>query len=68
VLYLRGDQEPPALYPAEEFRKRASGPCTVEIVRDCDHFYVGREAEVTRLVISWLSGRDARRKSQAFKK
>src|SRR5882762_10069703 len=30
VLYLRGDQEPRDLYPAEEFRRRCAAPCTVE--------------------------------------
>lgn len=54
VLYLRGDNEPRELYPAEAFASRASGPCTVEIVPDCDHFYVGREAEVTDRVRRWL--------------
>ena len=54
VLYLRGDKEPRDLYPAEEFARRAGGRCVVEIVPDCDHFYVGREAEVTDLVASWL--------------
>src|SRR4051812_5367451 len=55
VLYLRGDKEPRELYPAEEFAQRAAGPCTVEIVPDCDHFYVGREAEITARVVRWLS-------------
>lgn len=55
VLYLRGDREPRDLYPAEEFGRRAAGPCTVEIVRDCDHFYAGRDDAVTARVCSWLS-------------
>jgi pimeloyl-ACP methyl ester carboxylesterase len=54
VLYLRGDKEDPETYPAEAFQRRAGGPCDVTIVPDCDHFYVGREAEVTRLVTAWL--------------
>src|SRR5207248_8695376 len=29
VLYLRGDEEPRDLYPAEEFRRRCAGPCTI---------------------------------------
>jgi len=56
TLYLRGDKEPSDLYPAEEFSRRAPGPCKVEIIRDCDHFYVGREAAVTERVTSWLGG------------
>lgn len=55
VLYLRGDKEPRDLYPAEEFRRRCAGPCDVEIVPDCDHFYVGREAVVSNIVCSWLA-------------
>src|SRR5215472_5798988 len=54
-LFVRGDKEPRDAYPAEEFRARAGGPCTVEIVPDCDHFYNGREEAVTRLVASWLA-------------
>jgi pimeloyl-ACP methyl ester carboxylesterase len=54
VLFLRGDQESPESYPAEEFQARAGGPCEVEIVPDCDHFCVGREDAVTETVASWL--------------
>ncbi|MFN2645557.1 MAG: alpha/beta hydrolase [Burkholderiales bacterium] len=54
VLYLRGDAEPSELYPAEEFRRRCRGPCTVEIVPQCDHFYRGREALVAETVCRWL--------------
>jgi pimeloyl-ACP methyl ester carboxylesterase len=56
TLYLRGDKEPRDLYPAEEFSRRAGGACKVEIVPDCDHFYVGREAAVIERVTSWLGG------------
>ena len=55
TLYLRGDKEPRELYPAEEFARRAGAACTVEIVPDCDHFYVRREAEVTARVVRWLA-------------
>lgn len=55
VLYLRGDEEPAELYPLEEFQRRAGGPCAIEIVRDCNHFYVGREEAVTELVANWLA-------------
>ena len=54
VLYLRGDAEPRELYPAEEFRRRCGGPCAVEIVPQCDHFYRGREMMVADLVCGWL--------------
>ena len=55
TLFLRGDQESTDLYPAEAFQRRAGGPCTVEIVRDCDHFYVGREQAVAERVAAWLA-------------
>ena len=55
TLFLRGDQESADLYPAEAFQRRAGGPCTVEIVRDCDHFYVGREQAVAERVAAWLA-------------
>jgi pimeloyl-ACP methyl ester carboxylesterase len=54
VLYLRGDQEPPEIYPAEEFAARSGGPCTVRILPDCDHFYTGQEQDVAELVADWL--------------
>src|SRR5882762_6917112 len=55
TLYVCGDQESRENYPAEDFRTRAGGPCDVEIVPDCDHFYNGREAEIQGIVSSWLS-------------
>ena len=55
VLYLRGDREPRELYPAEAFSKLSGGPCSVEIVPDCDHFYAGRENAVSTIVCSWLA-------------
>jgi pimeloyl-ACP methyl ester carboxylesterase len=55
VLYVRGDQEPRDLYPAEEFRQRCKGACTVEIVPDADHFYNRHEERVAGLVSRWLA-------------
>jgi len=55
VLAIRGDREDVHRYPAEEFQRAAGGPCRVEIVSDCDHFYNGREAQVAGIVSSWLS-------------
>ncbi len=54
VLYVRGDQEAAQQYPAEEFQTRAGGPCDVEVVANCDHFYRGREATIADLVSGWL--------------
>ena len=60
VLYIRGDKEPRELYPAEEFARRAKGPCRVEIVPDCDHFYVGREDEIAQRVNMFIAGVDTK--------
>ena len=54
VLAIRGDLEDRGRYPAEEFQAAAGGPCEVSIVKDCDHFYNGREAEVAGIVSNWL--------------
>jgi pimeloyl-ACP methyl ester carboxylesterase len=55
VLCMRGDEEPADTYPAEEFARRAGGPCEVEIIPGCNHFYVGREPAVRQRVAAWLS-------------
>lgn len=55
VLAIRGDREDRDRYPAEEFQARAGGPCEVRIVADCDHFYNGREAGISRIVSEWLA-------------
>lgn len=57
VLYVRGDQELRDAYPAEEFAERCGGPCDVEIVANCDHFYNGVEGVITDLVASWLASK-----------
>lgn len=54
VLAIRGDKEDVDRYPAEEFRRAAGGPCKVEIIPNCDHFYNGREDTVCGIVSSWL--------------
>ena len=40
---------------AERFRERAGGSCDVEIVPDCNHFYVGRETAICEIVAGWLA-------------
>src|SRR5882672_18643 len=55
VLYIRGDKEPAHIYPAEDFAARCGGPCEVRIVKDCDHFYGGREQAVMAIVTEWLA-------------
>jgi pimeloyl-ACP methyl ester carboxylesterase len=54
VLFIRGDQEPKENYPAERFQENCAGPCKVVIVPNCDHFYVGAEATVAKIVTEWL--------------
>ena len=54
TLYVRGADEPPDLYPAEEFRERAAGRVEVRTL-DCDHFYNGAEATLGDLVGDWIA-------------
>jgi pimeloyl-ACP methyl ester carboxylesterase len=54
VLFIRGDREPIENYPAEKFAANCAGRCEVVIIPNCDHFYVGAEAEVSRIVTEWL--------------
>jgi len=54
VLAIRGGKEDVDRYPAEEFQRAAGGPCQVEIVPDCDHFYNGQEETICDIVSSWL--------------
>jgi pimeloyl-ACP methyl ester carboxylesterase len=55
TLFIRGDQEDPDTYPADAFQRRSAGPCDVEIVPNCDHSYVRREAAICDLVSAWLA-------------
>lgn len=55
VLAIRGGREDHQRYPAEEFQAQCGGPCAVEIIPDSEHFYVGHEAEVSRIVTGWLA-------------
>jgi pimeloyl-ACP methyl ester carboxylesterase len=54
TLFIRGDEEDPETYPAERFKERVGGPCDFEIVPNCNHFYVGREATIRKVVSGWL--------------
>ncbi len=55
VLAIRGDKEDRDRYPAEEFAAACGGPCEVNIVENCDHFYNDREAHVAGIVSAWLA-------------
>lgn len=54
VLAIRGDKEDRDRYPAEEFQAACGGPCDVNIVANCDHFYNDRETQVAGIVSAWL--------------
>ncbi len=53
-LFLRGEKELVAPYPAEAFAANAAAPCEVRILPDCDHFSTGHENEVAVVVAEWL--------------
>jgi hypothetical protein len=53
-FFIRGDQEPMENYPAERFKKTCAGPCEIVIVPNYDHFYVGAEVRVSKIVTDWL--------------
>lgn len=55
VLAIRGDKEERDRYPAEEFAQACGGPCEVNIVSNCDHFYNDREQHVAGIVSAWLT-------------
>ncbi len=55
VLAIRGDKEDRDRYPAEEFAAACGGPCEVNIVANCDHFYNDREDHVAGIVSAWLA-------------
>ena len=42
-------------YPAERFKDNCPGPWDVVIVPNCDHFYVGVEEKVSKIVTDWLT-------------
>jgi hypothetical protein len=54
ALFIRGDQEPRDNYPAERFQENCAGLCEIAIIPNCDHFYVGAEDRVSRVVADWL--------------
>ena len=54
TLYIRADREPRDGYPAEDFKACSGGPCTLEVVPNCDHYYNGREDAIQAIVSSWL--------------
>ena len=54
TLFLRGDQEPAEIYPAEQYARNSGGPCEVRIVPNCNHFYDGHETQIAESIAEWL--------------
>lgn len=54
VLAIRGELEEKVRYPAEEFQTACAGPCDVEIIADCDHFYNDKEHVISQSLTQWL--------------
>ena len=54
TLYLRGDREPPELYPVEAFVAGAAAEVTSDILPDCDHYYRANEDVVADRVADWI--------------
>jgi len=36
-------------------KKTAPAPCEIAIIPNCDHFYVGAEEKVAKIVTDWLT-------------
>ncbi len=54
VYYMRGDKDRQEPHPAEDFAVGCTGAYEVKIVKNCDHFYKGREDHVAGLVQAWI--------------
>ena len=55
VLFIRGDQEPRDLYPAEEFQKECKSSVDIVIIENSNHFYLGAENTVRETIRDWLN-------------
>ncbi len=54
TLYVRGDEEPIDIYPAEEFIRQSPAAVDFELIADCGHYYLGNEDRLARIVADWL--------------
>lgn len=57
TLFVRSVEEPPDLYPAEEYAARSGRPVDIRIVEAGGHYYRGGERLVTDTVAEWLANR-----------
>lgn len=55
TLLLKGRDEPESAYPVRAFAAACGGPCEVVELTGCDHWYNGREQEVSEAVVDWLA-------------
>ena len=57
TLFVRSVEEPPDLYPAEEFAAHSRQPVDIRIIEAGGHYYLGEERLVTDTVADWLASR-----------
>ncbi len=57
TLFVRSVEEPPDLYPAEEFAARSRQPVDIRIIEAGGHYYLGGERLVNDAVAYWLADR-----------
>jgi pimeloyl-ACP methyl ester carboxylesterase len=54
VLFIRGDQEPKNLYPAEAFKNACNSTVDIVIIENSNHFYVSAENTVKKIICDWI--------------
>ena len=55
VLFIRRDQEPEDLHPAEAFKKAYKSTVDVVIIKNSNHFYVSTETTMKKVICNWLN-------------
>lgn len=55
TLLVKGREEPESAYPVRAFAGACGGPCELVELPRCDHWYNGREQEVSEAVVQWLA-------------
>ena len=56
LLAFYGTGEEDAVAHLETIRAHAGGPCETQMVQDADHWYSGRQREVSRQIVLWVRG------------
>ena len=54
VLFIRGEEEPEDLYPAELFKEKCKAPVEIVIIKKSGHFYVGHEDIIKGVICDWI--------------